>query len=285
MTSYVYAGGLGGPSSSEYTGTKFYQGTAPVLYVNSNTGTDGTDRGRSRHNPLATLAYAIGTIATGSGYVIVVEAGHEERLTDEIALNQPITICGEGTGDSRPSIRQSDPGVYVFSVASGGVTISGLRFVEATDYGDFTRIAVNSSSALDLRVSNCDFAFGDKDVEYGQSYGILIAVGTGFNGFFDVSDCSFSVSYTAGAATFYNPCGIYITGGTGMTLRVKDCTFSGGSVGWCSMVGSNDGPFYIDDVCVGMTGAAMLSGASGYISPGTIGIATAVYDGIGDILW
>jgi hypothetical protein len=283
MTSYVYAGGLGGPSSSEYTGTKFYHGTAPVLYVNSNTGTDGTDRGRSRHNPLATIAYAVGTIATGSGYVIVVEAGHEERLTDEIELSFPVTICGEGAGDSRPSIRQSDAGKSVFSASTRGANISGLRFVEASDYGDFVKI--RAANAIDLRVSNCDFLFGDKDVEYSQSTGISINTGTGFYSYFEISNCNFSVTYTAGAATFYNPCGIFVSGDTGTFVRIVDCTFSGGTAGWVSASGSSDGPFYISDVALAMTGTAMLSGASGYISPGTIGIATAVYDGIGDILW
>jgi hypothetical protein len=283
MTSYVHAGGLGGSSSNEYTGGKFYHGTSPVLFVNSNTGADGADRGASRRSPLATLAYAIKNVVAAPGYVVVVEAGHEERITETIEISLgATTICGEGDGNSRPSIRHSDPSNNVIYVQARGVDISGLRFVEASDYGDFTKIEVNTS---DLKVSNCDFMFGDRDVEYGQSFGISINPGTGFKTYYEISKCNFAVSYTAGAATFYSPGGIVVSGDSGTFVRISDCTFSGGTSGWVSTVGSSDGPFYIADAALVMTGTAMLNGASGYISPASTGIATAIYNGIGDILW
>src|SRR5690242_14286615 len=76
-----------------------------VFYVNSVTGSDTANDGRSLDTPYATITKAIAGTTANKGDVIFVMPGHSETRTAAITVNKAgIAIIGLGQGLVRPSI-------------------------------------------------------------------------------------------------------------------------------------------------------------------------------------
>lgn len=132
--------------------------TGNVFFVNSATGANTADVGKSASTPFATLDYAIGRCTASHGDVIIVMPGHAETISaTQIYLDVAgITIIGLGNGDNRPSFTLSAAAAPLISISAHDQKISNLRFYCATAGTSYLKNLMRVA-ADDVEVSGCEF--------------------------------------------------------------------------------------------------------------------------------
>lgn len=113
----LYTDGIGGTLGAKLaTLSPLYAGN--VYYVHT-TGSD-SNAGTERQKPFATLAHAV-TVASSSGGIIVVLAGHRELLAANASVHSGVSLIGEGEGSERPVFWSPDDVTTL--------TLNGANFV------------------------------------------------------------------------------------------------------------------------------------------------------------
>lgn len=277
MTTRFGNGGVTVGHSSPMFGARIMDASAEVLYINSNIGADAASRGRSRNDPFATLAYAVSSMAGTDDVTFVVCQGHVERLTDFINVGNRCAIIGEGTGDSRPSIRQgkANAGVIEFANGSAYSSIHGIIFDKSTDYRHGVYNLYTYQGVIGISITNCDFLIGDYDVTSGTVYGAYLGASSMLDG------CTFKAVYSPTIASPYLPIGVECYETTA-NIFMNNCVFDGGSVGWNT---TNGHAFEFDVATLNGTGNVLVNGAGGLVSSTTKGILTVKQAGLGGIDW
>lgn len=131
-----------------------------VWYVNSVTGSDTANNGKSPKNAFASINAASNAATLNNGDVIYVMPNHAETIANATTLTLAkagITVIGLGTGSARPTLTFSTANTANIPVTANNITISNILFV-----GNFLSIAsvftvTGTASAKDLTISGCEF--------------------------------------------------------------------------------------------------------------------------------
>jgi hypothetical protein len=226
MAVYRHLSGLGGTAGDGSGYKSRISSLERVYYIDSNTGRDKAGAGLSRKDPMASLYYAVNSLASTAGATFVLMSGHDETvLSGQISLTFAMVI-GEGTGSSMPTIRPSGLVVSGYMIVATSVHFSGIRFAQALNPGSST-YKVTAFNKL-VSFENCIFEQGDNDA--GRSIGGLGVLV--MNNYVDAlfSNCSF-VNTTASSTNAAGPA-IWAPNGDANTLDIRNCTFDGGDFGW-----------------------------------------------------
>jgi hypothetical protein len=122
--------------------------TGSVFYVDSATGKNGPEGGKSPLAPVATVDYAVGLCTASKGDVIVVMPGHAENLTTATSINcdvAGITIIGLGEGNLRPTF-STTAAAGACTVAAANVTLANLKFVANFATGTTTGLTLSAAA-------------------------------------------------------------------------------------------------------------------------------------------
>lgn len=99
-----------------------------IFYVDSVTGSDSANSGRSPEDALATIDAAIGKTTANKGDVILVMPGHSETVTTAITADiAGVSIIGLGQGNQRPLVT-GNGAIDAINITAAGVVVQGLRF-------------------------------------------------------------------------------------------------------------------------------------------------------------
>ncbi len=131
-----------------------------IWYVNSATGSDTANNGKSTTLAFATINQAITSATASNGDVIYVMPGHTETITTttNLALSKAgLNIVGLGAGSLRPTLTFTTANTANIPVTASNVTIQNILFV-----GNFLSIAsvftvTGTAVAKDFFVTNCEF--------------------------------------------------------------------------------------------------------------------------------
>jgi hypothetical protein len=237
-----------------------------TFFVDSATGANTANQGKSPKTPFATLDYAIGRCTASKGNVIIVAAGHTETVTAAIALDVAgITILGLGNGDNRPSFTLTATAAPAITISADDQKIINLRFYCATAGTSYLKNLMRVA-ASDVEVSNCEFKIN-------QVVTHTVRVVSGDKVSF--KDCVFINMYApgTGAAGVKAQQAILNIGGTRML--VKGCRFNDTHADkahrWkaCVEGGKLTASLNVEDcdfVCRGVATATRTAGASGFMA-------------------
>lgn len=131
-----------------------------IFYVNSVTGSDTANNGKSPTTAFASINAAVTAATASNGDVIYALPGHTEAIGNAttLLLNKAgITIIGLGAGSLRPTITFNTANTANIPVTASNVTILNILFV-----GNFLSIAsvftvTGTAIAKDFFISGCEF--------------------------------------------------------------------------------------------------------------------------------
>lgn len=153
-----------------------------IFFVNSVGGTNGSGYGQSPDAPLASLAYALGTLSPApvAGDVIYVLPGHLETIAGAAGIVSiaGVSVIGLGNGSNRPVVTWSATAstwtiatanftiknirctstiaavVKLFSITAAGATFDTVDYYEDGST-DALQFILTTAAATDLTVQNC----------------------------------------------------------------------------------------------------------------------------------
>lgn len=195
--------------------------TGAVHWVDSVNGNDAN--AGTFEEPLATLAQAITNATANNGDVIICKSGHTETVGSTITVSKAgLKIFGMGSGTSRPSftVNAATDGI---DVTGADVELNNLYFPAGTTATNTARINVGAARC---RIKNCGFVCGAYDAD-------TITIPDAGDGC-EIDSCTFTVSADGPNA------GVKVESATALGLKIKNCSFSGGS----SAIGWDDGAIY-----------------------------------------
>lgn len=186
----------------------------PLLFVSSVTG-DDTNAGDDRQQPLATLATAVGSAATGT--IIVLMNGHDETVTSAISIPTGTWVVGElgSSGDPGATLRPGSATAHVVTLDNANAAIIGVAFAAPTSATTGTHIYITGKFC---RVQQCTFAVNGYSNNANASCIWESSTGT----YCIVETCSFT-SATLDTDDIPKPAVSVDTG----YWDIIDCTFSG----------------------------------------------------------
>jgi hypothetical protein len=156
-----------------------------LLFVSSVTGSNGAGYGQNIDSPLATLAYAVASVAA-AGDTIYVLPGHLETIAGAAGIAMAtagVRVIGLGAGNTRPLFTWSATGstwtisaanclirnirttstvaamVKLFSITAAGATFDKVDYFE-DGTTDALQFILTTLAATDLVVENCHFYRG-----------------------------------------------------------------------------------------------------------------------------
>jgi hypothetical protein len=217
----IHTAGFGGSTGAGLATVAPIYTSGDVWFVSSLVGTDAVSpAGKSREQPLATVAQAQTNAAAGD--VIVVLSGHSETLGTKLTLSKAgLILLGEGAGASRPRFNRSAD-VNLWDVTGAGIRLENLRFNSdaATAYAT-DRVLVTGNSCI---VRGCYFVCGAND-----SASPALAVATGVTNLRIDGASYFVASGTSRTVTGYK--GLSLKGTT-TDLELDDVIFDAGTYGF-----------------------------------------------------
>jgi len=125
-----------------YNGTVLEQGEA----AGSDQGGVGNTVRGTFQRPFATLSFAISQCTPGKGDIIMVKAGHAEKISSATALRlsvSDVAIIGLGGGTSRPTFTLDTANTATINVTANNLSIQNCLFV-----GNFLSIAALFTPAI-----------------------------------------------------------------------------------------------------------------------------------------
>jgi uncharacterized protein YuzE len=197
--------------------TPFYT-TGYVWYVHAEDGEDSDGiTGQSAQRPLATLAQAQTNASDGD--VIVLMDGHEESI-NSLAITKRLLIVGGGQSGGRPTVKVTPTtNADALEITADGVELRNIWFEEqAVSSSASANLIINASR---VRVVDCYFETGIYD-----SAGVSIQ---GTESSVELEGCTF-VSTSTDPDELPDQA-VELTG-TITDLRIRDCVFDGGTLGW-----------------------------------------------------
>lgn len=159
--------------------------TGKVLYVHSGTGANGTEGGRSKSSPLATLAYALSLCTDNKGDIIFLMPGHAENLAAALDITQSgVLVVGIGHGTLLPtfsttaaagSIKLTGTNILLanfrmtanfatgtttgvdITATADGATLRGLQFRDTSTANEFLTHVKVATTVTDVTIEGCSF--------------------------------------------------------------------------------------------------------------------------------
>jgi hypothetical protein len=214
----VLPNGLGQALGNSIAVNAPFYTTGYVWYVHAEDGEDSDGiTGQSAQRPLATLAQAQTNASDGD--VVVLMDGHEESI-NSLAITKRLLIVGGGQSGGRPTVKVTPTtNADALEITADGVELRNIWFEEQ---------AVSSSAAANLiinasrvRVVDCYFETGIYD-----SAGVSIQ---GTESSVELEGCTFVSTSTDPDEL---PDQAVEVAGTITDLRIRDCVFDGGTLGW-----------------------------------------------------
>lgn len=182
-----------------------------VWFVSSTSGSNSYD-GRSHRRPLATVAQAITSAATGD--IIVLLDGHTETFAASITLTKTLTFVASGkTTAGLPTVKLSFAAGRTFTVNAAGTQFRNIWFPALTSPAN--RFTVTQVACV---FQDCYFECGPADNGY------AVVLGTGADRARFVRTKFISTSTTGSS----QPGGGITSNVTLSGLTIQDCTFDGG---------------------------------------------------------
>lgn len=219
----IHTAGFGGSTGADLATASPIYTSGDVWFVHSGTGTDAASpAGKSREQPLATLAQAQTNAAAGD--VIVMLSGHSETLSSKLTLSKAgLVLLGEGSGTSRPTFNRSAD-VNLWDLTGAAIRVENIRFnSDAASTYTADRVLVTANSCI---FRGCYFVSGANDAATPA-----LAVASGVTNLRIDGATYFVASGTSRTATGYR--GLALNGTT-TDLELDDVIFDGGSYGWLS---------------------------------------------------
>lgn len=134
-----------------------------VFWVDSGA---GADTGKGTHNqPFGTIDYAIGRCTASNGDIIIVKAGHTEKISaaGDIALDVAgIHIIGLGQGQLRPIITYDTADTAILNVTGANCTIENI--ILTANFADI--VMAIDVDAKDFMLKNCSFQETATDMNF-----------------------------------------------------------------------------------------------------------------------
>lgn len=115
----------------------------------------GTNWGKSKDEPFATIDYAVGKCTANNGDYIIVMPGHTETVTAAAGLDLDvagITLVGVGSGENRPTINFTTATTADMDVDAANITMYNFLFTGGID-ALAGPVDVNAS---DFKFYNCE---------------------------------------------------------------------------------------------------------------------------------
>ena len=187
--------------------------TGSVIWVDSVNGNDSN--AGTQDLPLQSLTQAITNATANNGDIILVKSGHTKTVSSTITVNKAgLKIFGIGSSNSAPN--------FTLAAATDAITVSAANVEINNFYFPVGTTAVNSAriniDAANVKIKGCTFLCGADDLDT-----ITITA----NGLYAIIDsCSFSVSASGPSH------GISIESALAVGVRIKSCSFDGGSYNW-----------------------------------------------------
>lgn len=218
-----HASGFGGSTGAELATDSPILTSGDVWFVHSGTGVDaGSPSGKSREQPLATLAQAQTNAAAGD--VIVILSGHTETLSSKLTLSKAgLILLGEGSGASRPLFNRSAD-VNLWDLTGAAIRVENIRFnSDAANTYTADRVLVSANSCL---FRGCYFVCGANDAATPA-----LAVANAVTNLRIDGATYFVASGTSRTVTGFR--GLALNGTT-TDLELDDVVFDGGTYGFLS---------------------------------------------------
>ena len=256
----VFPNGLGESTADTIAvNTPFYT-TGSVWYVNATTGTDAASpAGQNRSKPLATIGQAYTNASSGD--VIVLMDGHAETLTAKLTVAKRLLIVGGGQSDGLPTatitLNAAADNMFVFSTA--GSELRNVWIAENAQTNASARIRVTGDR---FRMRNCYVPCGAHDTGNAVS---LAAQSAEFD--------SVTWKSTATSRAAQPLSALYVESAvTG--LRIVDCTFNGGTVGFSAYHAIDGSDAIVTDLRI--ENITLLNGADALFTTSTTGYVAGV---------
>lgn len=102
-----------------------------IYYVNSATGTDDTQHGRTPDSPLATISYAVAHCTADNNDLVLVAPNHTETITAAAGVNMNVagvTLRGLGIGRQRGTINYTTAAAASFDINAARCCVQNLTF-------------------------------------------------------------------------------------------------------------------------------------------------------------
>lgn len=270
LNTYNFPNGFGGLTGDELVTSSPWSLSGVVYYVSTVDG-DDTNAGTEQLQPFATLAAADAVAVAGD--VIVLADDYDETFTSNTTIGNGITIVGAGSDSSgNPTAKMT------YNMSSGvGLTLSGSE-CELRNVLFPTRSQANAEARVQVAVDGG----GDRALIKGCRFECTATdtgAGLKLDGSSDVriEDCSFVVTSTTGDPPEE---GLLIDSGES-GVRIVDCTFDGGTLGFADGVGLQDTS---SETLLSIDGLSLLNGADAQFHTGSTGrISMASTTGSGRI--
>lgn len=229
MTVTILQNGVGGTTGAYLASAAPYFSSGTVWYVDSTRGTDaGSPAGQNREKPLATITQAVANASAGD--IIVLASSHTEtRTAGSQLISKAVLIVGEGSVAGVPS--------PTINFDTGDMSLTGAN--SEIHNVKFTARSAASATARVQLVANGGALRGCYFLCAGNDTGPAVSVYTGLSNII-IENCTFISTATS---TSSQPESALKTAGTVTDMRIEDCVFSDGTVGFSN--------FYAADLSAG----------------------------------
>jgi|GEM_PF-7058113 len=169
----------------------------------------------TENEPVQTLQQAITNATANNGDIIVIKSGSSQTITTTITVNKAgLKIFGIGQGSAAPNYILA-AATDAISVTANNVEINNLYFPIGTTAANTARVNVD---AANCKLKGLTFLCG----QYDMSTITLTANAL----YAEIESCSLTIS--ANGPDY----GVIVESAAVVGLKIKDCSFSGGSFNW-----------------------------------------------------
>lgn len=266
----VLPNGIGGNVADELITASplILSSPARVWYVDSQTGIAGNS-GKDRKFPFELIEQAVAAIGANDDHIIVCLSGHTQS-TEVGALDQRVSIVGEGATDGMPTVVLQGSvaaGGEVITIDADGVEIRNIRFSGTSGDDESAHLGwISASGATGVRIRGCVF-----DMDPGMLVDQGVRLGAGCD------DWRFESCVWRAVSTTTPPVARPLSGvrieATLSRLTMDGCTFDGGLHGFDDGSGN---PYAFDSAAFVITplrvlGMTLANGADFKLHQDTVG--------------
>lgn len=218
----IYNNGLGELLGDSLATSKPVQTPGFVWFVNSVGGVDAASpAGRDRQKPLATISQAVTNSAAGD--IILLEDGHTEILTSNVAISKQLFIVGGGSSAGIPTVNFTGnaAALTMFTMSAAGSQMRNVRIKQSLQNNTgSTRFSITAAT---VRLKGMYIESGAFDQLPAVTIGATPS-NTRFNA------CTFISVATTTATRPVS--GLSFLGSAPVDLDLEGCVFSDGTVGY-----------------------------------------------------
>lgn len=188
-----------------------------IFYLNSVTGSDTANNGKSPTTAFATLTVAVNACTAGNNDVIFVMQGHTETIVAAGGVTiakAGVNIIGVGTGRNRPIFNWTTSTAGTFLISAANVYIENLVF---SPVGVGAVVSAISITGADVFLNNCEM-----QISTGTNACVLGILTAATATRLRIESCRF-----IGPATSTQTCTAAIQHEVGIDYVIRGCYFTG----------------------------------------------------------